>query len=295
MGQNHIVNSIKSKKELNHMLFDGPAGCGKTTMAYVISKEFGLPIHELNASDNRKIDDVRGEIKRLSRIRGKRLILLDEADNLTQDAQQALRRIIEKTSSSIFILTGNNCWKLIDPIKSRCSIYTFKRLEDSVVLRRLLHICKNEGIAIDGESKEGFITLVKQTRGDLRKAIGMLEQIINKDNKITSREVLAFQKPTLAKEALNKAMSGDLQKAQELLEDSILESRMDYNYILKELFESIKEIPEDSIRARLFIKLSDAQNACGLGKDPLPILTAFIAYCWLVPHLTNECPVLNEQ
>jgi len=138
VGQDEIIKSIREALKnpigIPHFLFVGPAGVGKTTTAYLIARELKVPIIEFNASDERGIDTIRTKIKQLASIRGKRIILLDEADNMTADAQQALRRIMERTMGTIFILVGNTEYKIIDPIKSRCAIYRFKKLSDKDVL-----------------------------------------------------------------------------------------------------------------------------------------------------------------
>ena len=142
IGQKEIVLRIKSlveKKSLPHCLFAGPAGVGKTTLATIIAKElfdenWKPNFLELNASDDRGIGIIRNEIKNFARTMSLakipfKIIFLDECDSLTRDAQQALRRTMEQYSRSTrFILSCNFSSKLIDPIKSRCSIFRFKPL-----------------------------------------------------------------------------------------------------------------------------------------------------------------------
>src|SRR3990170_8069308 len=137
VGQNEIVARLKAyvrAKNLPHLLFAGPAGTGKTTCAIALARDmFGenwrMNYHELNSSDERGIDVVRSKIKEIARLApfggtSFKVIFLDEADNLTADAQAALRRTMETYSkTSRFILSANYSSRLIEPIQSRCAVF----------------------------------------------------------------------------------------------------------------------------------------------------------------------------
>lgn len=308
-GQPHIIPQIKNiihRYQIDQgekppsLLLIGTAGTGKTSTALAIARElygnfWRQNYVELNASDERGIDVVRDTIKKLSRIKGSRIIFLDEVDNMTSDAQNALRRIMETTVGTIFILSGNRKWKIIEPIQSRCSVFTFKRLSDDVVLRRLLEICKAEGVAVDKEAKEGFLTLIKYSRGDMRKAIMELEKIIGKDGKITANEVIALQKPKSVTEALKTAVDGDFEKAKEILEDAYISSRFDIDDVIDELSEAIQDVKKPELRVRLYIRLAEAERSCRIGSSPLIQLVGFLGFAYVAPHLPEGCPNLTKE
>ena len=141
-GQQHVVSKLKKyveHKSIPNMLFAGPPGVGKTCCAIALAKEmfgdgYSQDFLELNASDERGIGVVRGAIKDFARTialtSSFKIIFLDEADALTAEAQQALRRTMEKYTNTVrFILNANYSSKLIPPIQSRCALFKFKPLK----------------------------------------------------------------------------------------------------------------------------------------------------------------------
>lgn len=290
-GQSEVVGSIEQvikRKELPHFFFIGPAGSGKTSVAHIMAKTLGYPFREFNASDERGIDVVRNEVKRLSKTMGNRVLLLDEIDNMTADAQQALRRIMETTKSTLFVLTGNKEWKIIDPIKSRCTIYRFNRLKDEDVLRRILKVCGAEGIKITSEARPGLIQLVKDSKGDLRMALNTLEKLVGESKEITEKNIIGLRKPKIAANALSKALDGDFEGAKNMLEDSYINCRFNVDDIVNELYEAIGELNDRRLKIKLYIKLSDTEHRCKVGSNPLVQLVSFISWAWILPHLKGD-------
>lgn len=188
VNQREIVGSItalvKNISEMPHLLFSGSAGVGKTTLAICLSheilgdnwREYTL---ELNASDERGIGMVRERVKKFSRYAGLdtqipfKIIILDEADEMTSDAQTALRRIIEDTAKHCrFILIANNISRIIEPIQSRCAVFKFTRIEEKEVIAHLKEIAKKEKIKSD---EDGLKAIYDYTEGDLRHAINLLQ------------------------------------------------------------------------------------------------------------------------
>jgi replication factor C subunit 2/4 len=176
------------------MLFYGPPGTGKTSTILVLAKELFGPelfksrVLELNASDERGISIVREKVKDFARMqlsnplpsyREKypcppyKLIILDEADSMTQDAQSALRRTMETYSKiTRFCLICNYVTRIIDPLASRCSKFRFKSLDQGNAKNRLQDIADKEDVKLE----EGTIdALIKCSEGDLRKAITFLQ------------------------------------------------------------------------------------------------------------------------
>ena len=209
VSQNIAVENLKefvSKGNMPHMIFTGPAGTGKTSTALIIAKHvikkenYFSNVLELNASDTVRMDYVRSVIKNFvsqNLILEKnplKFIILDEADNIPNQVQQALRRIIEKASSNVkFILMCNYINRIIDPIISRCAVFRFTSLSKDKVIKRLKFISKKENLNIPQTQEEIFYeTLFFISGGDLRKAINTLQMAVALDllKNLDSNEVL---------------------------------------------------------------------------------------------------------
>jgi len=272
VGQSDIIKSLKSyvkSRNMPHLLFSGHPGTGKTASAISLARElFGDEwsenFMELNTSDERGIDVVRGKIKDFARSStvGEaewRIVLLDEADALTSDAQSALRRIMEKyTKVCRFILSCNYSSKIIEPIQSRCAIYKFKRISDEAIIERINYISNIENLEI---SPTAIQAIKYVAQGDLRRAINVLQAAATIDRKIDANIIYktsAMATPKDISDLIMTSLEGNFAKAHTkmnyLLDDQGLAGTDITGQIYREIFNI--NIP-DKLKVELIDYLGD--------------------------------------
>ena len=195
VSQSIAVNNLRkftNSGNMPHLIFSGPAGTGKTSTALIIAREmikgekYIRNVLELNASDTVRMDYVRSVIKDFVSQKmiieedSLKFIILDEADNIPGQVQQALRRIIEQASSNVkFILLCNYINRIIDPIVSRCAVFRFVNLPESEITERLKYITKQEKIKFPQNKQEIFYKMLFFiSGGDLRRAINTLQMSV---------------------------------------------------------------------------------------------------------------------
>mmetsp|Transcript_13176 Transcript_13176/g.35872 ORF Transcript_13176/g.35872 Transcript_13176/m.35872 type:complete len:342 (+) Transcript_13176:130-1155(+) len=206
--QTQVVDTLTKALEtanLPHLLFYGPPGTGKTTTALAIARQLYGPdlvksrVLELNASDERGINVVREKVKAFAAgavgapVAGYpcppyKLLILDEADSMTQDAQNALRRTMETYSKvTRFCFICNYVSRIIEPLASRCAKFRFKPLHETVMSERVNYICEQEKVQL---SEESLATLGAVSGGDLRRAITTLQSAVRLGGPVVQRQTI---------------------------------------------------------------------------------------------------------
>ena len=291
-GQKEIVERLGSyvrEKNLPNLLFAGPAGVGKTTAAIAIAKElygkeFRESFLELNASDERGIDIVRGKIKDFARsvpIANVpfKIIFLDEADALTSDAQNALRRTMEMYANvTRFILSCNYSSKIIEPIQSRCAMFRFTQLKSEDIEKMIHHISKAEEMQLP---KEAVDALIDVGEGDMRKTITLLQSAALYSKKITEKQVYglaAKAKPKEISEIIEKAYAGEFAESRKMLEKVMVGYGMSGQDVLDQIYsEIVKMNIPDMAKVRLVDKVGEYNFRLSEGADERIQITALLA------------------
>lgn len=292
LGQDEIVKRVKNlTNSLNipHLLLAGPAGTGKSSLAIVIVKElFGSTWREnfleLNASDTRGIDVVRQEVKNFARTKSLgevpfKVIFLDEADALTREAQQALRRTMENyTSTCRFILSCNYSSKIIDPIQSRCAIFRFKLLERKDIFKKIKEIAQRESLSVD---EKAMIVLYEASEGDCRRVINLMQATASISPNITEdlvNTISSSAKPADIKIALEYALAGEFLKSREKLLDVMLKESISGQDAIKAIQKEIWNLPvENALKVRLTEKTGDIEFRIVEGSDEFIQLESLLA------------------
>lgn len=226
-----IIHLLENVQQMPHLLFAGSAGVGKTTTALCITRQIlgenrAAYTLELNASDERGIEMVREKVKKFSKFAGMggipfKIIILDEADEMTSGAQTALRRIIEDAAEHCrFIIIANNISKIIDPIQSRCAVFHFAAVAKTDVVARLAHISEAEGITAEAGALEAIYDYAE---GDMRHSINMMQASVS-DGSITESAVKAVAGLARASDievVLRTALDGDFDNARKKMVELI--------------------------------------------------------------------------
>ncbi|MEM5813344.1 MAG: replication factor C small subunit [Candidatus Aenigmatarchaeota archaeon] len=291
IGQEEVVKRLEAfvrNNTLPHCLFAGPAGVGKTTTALVIAHElFGENWHqnflELNASDERGIDTIRTKVKDFARTvplgYGFKIIYLDEADALTRDAQQALRRMMEKFAGiTRFILACNYVSKIIIPIQSRTAIFKFKPISEKAMRKFLEKIAKNEKLKVDDES---YSVIYHISEGDMRRAINILQTAAQIKTTITPDVIYSVSSnpnPEEVKKMLELALNKKFEEARKILISLIREEGLSGEDIMKEIHNQIINLKvDDEKKARILAMAGDYEFRISEGCNPRIQLESFLA------------------
>lgn len=263
ISQNIAINNIKEfikNPNMPHMIFTGPAGTGKTSTALIIVKNFlkkeelSTNLLEVNASDTVRIDFVRNVLKHfvsqtIIKDGSLKFVVLDEADNIPGQVQQALRRIIEKASTNVkFILLCNYINRIIDPIISRCAVFRFVNLPKEKIVERLKYIVVKEKLEIPKDQLKKFYDLLFfVSGGDLRKAINTLQMAVALElvDNLDLNEILkisGFLSEKTLDDLVNALKNKDFTKSKEII-DSI--ETLDSRSFIRQLIEELSNIDID--------------------------------------------------
>jgi len=293
IGQQEVVSRVKSfvaNKNMPHLLFAGPPGVGKTTLALVIAREmYGEEWRhnflELNASDERGIDIIRNKVKDFARTKALgdapfKIIYLDEADALTRDAQQALRRTMENyTHTCRFILACNYSSKIIEPIQSRTAIFRFKPLKDDNIKELIKHIVDEEKVKINDDAIDALVDI---SEGDCRRVENLLQSSAAVSKEITPEilyQIAAVARPKEVKEMIELAVKGDFLKAREKLLSIMLDYGLSGFDMVRQIQRELLNFEMPPRKKMQFIdRLSDAEFRLVEGSDEYIQLEGFLAY-----------------
>ncbi len=291
-GQITIIPKVKAfieQKNMPHLMFAGPAGVGKSTTALVIARQlfndqWKENFLELNASDERGIDVVRTKVKDFARTRSIgdvpfKIIFLDECDALTKEAQQALRRTMERyTQTTRFILSCNFSSKIIDPIQSRCTVFRFRPLEKEQMFQILDKIAKSEGLIIDSAAKDA---LYMSSGGDCRRAENILQSCAAVGTTITEDDIFSLAnvaKPKEVKEFLQLAIQNKFIDARNTMLDTMLRYGLCGLDIIKQIQKEVWNLDiSDRTKIMLIDKCGEIEFRMVEGSDEFVQLEALLA------------------
>lgn len=301
IGNNMVVEQLSDytdRNDMPHIMLAGPQGTGKTALIQAFSKEkygddWRHNVKEMNASDDRGIDIVREDIKGYAKQSPVgpyefKIIFLDEADSLTKDAFQALRRVMEDWSDTTrFFLSCNYPNQIIAPIQSRCSVFKMERLGTSDIMTLLERVVDREGIEA---SEEDLRRIAEMANGDGRRAINSL-QTATVDSEVKSdyvQEVRTLDYQQVA-EIYDEAISGDVQDAIDEVQSEIIKSGINEQEFLELSLSHIKrmDIPGDA-KCKIIDKIGEAEHRLNNGDNPNIQLASLLAKAHVARHLSID-------
>lgn len=292
VGQEDIVaraTAFVRQKNMPNLLLSGPPGVGKTTLSLVIARQlygegWKLNVLELNASSERGIDVIRNDVKNFARTKSIgdspfKICILDEADSLTKEAQQALRRTMENyTATCRFILLANYSSKIIEPIQSRCAVFRFKPLAREQIIAIIDKIAENEKLQIDDKAKD---SLIEVSGGDCRKLENVMQSCAAVTDRITEEAVYSIAsaaKPKEIKEIISLALANRFVEARNKLLDTMLNHGLAGLDVIRQIQrETLSAEVDGSTKMELIMACGDAEFRMSEGSDEFIQLEALLS------------------
>ncbi len=293
INQDEVIEGLKNLlktniREMPHLLFAGPPGTGKTTAALAFARElYGEHwreyVLELNASDERGINVIRDKVKIFAQYFTPseeapfKIVILDEADMMTSEAQTALRRIMEVNARvTRFILICNYLNRIISPIQSRTAIFRFRRLDFEDVKSYLMMICKKEEVNC---SEEVLKKIYDVSMGDMRRAINLLQSAATVSmGNITVElidNIVGKASPEIITKIVDMLRMGDFQNAKSALYDFMSVSGIDAGEVIRLLYTEI--LTRNLMNAEVAEALADFEYRLQFSSNPEIQITALIA------------------
>ncbi len=301
-AQGEVTATLKASigsTTMPHLLLHGPPGTGKTTTALAMVRELFGPelskarVLELNASDERGIGVVRNKIKNFAAVAVGRpveghpsppfkVVILDEADSMTKDAQNALRRTMETYSRvTRFIFICNYVSRIIEPLASRCAKFRFKSLQGDVMYDRIQYICVEEGV----ELADGSLgMLAKIAQGDMRKAITTLQSAFRLKGSPVEKETLLDVAGTVDDAVVVALLDACLKGEAFATVTGMVEEAVMAGYPCQELLIKLQEVlinddrVPDGVKSRCLVRLATVDRCLSDGADEQLQLLSTLGY-----------------